>query len=183
MGGPWSDSAARVLQAPRDAGPSGASIRLSEDEARAFPAAGRAGARTTRVWTAGRSACRRGSWCWTDDDTQTPAGAKKAARVRRDSRAAFLVETGTRWTELSAVHVEGRAEIVSDAEEAARASTALDQKYEAFGMPRAEVPDATKQHYRAPAVIRIIPDGKVLTWDNARCGSERSADPPPSPGP
>ncbi len=60
------------------------------------------------------------------------------------------------------------AEIVSDADEAARASAALDQKYAAFGMPRAEVPDATKQHYRAPAVIRIIPDGKVLTWDNAR---------------
>ncbi len=73
------------------------------------------------------------------------------------------------------MHVEGRAEIVSDPDEAARASAALGEKYEAFGMPRAEVPDATKQHYRAATVIRIVPDGKVLTWDNARVrlGRER----------
>jgi len=145
------------------------SIRLSDDEAWAFLANGHTGVLTT-LRADGRPVSLP-VWFVVLDRviyTQTPAGAKKAARVRRDSRAAFLVESGTRWTELSAVHVEGRAEIVSDPDEAARASAALDQKYEAFGMPRAEVPDATKQHYRAAAVIRIVPDGKILTWDNAR---------------
>src|SRR5690606_22581477 len=36
-----------------------------------------------------------------------PATAKRHARVRRDPRVAFLVESGERWAELRAVHVSG----------------------------------------------------------------------------
>ena len=145
------------------------SIRLSDDEAWAFLANGHTGVLTT-LRADGRPVSLP-VWFVVLDRviyTQTPVSAKKAARVRHDSRAAFLVETGTRWTELSAVHVEGRAEIVDDPNEAARVSAALGEKYTAFGMPRARVPDATKRHYQAPAVIRLVPDGKILTWDNAR---------------
>jgi PPOX class probable F420-dependent enzyme len=160
------------------------SIRLSDDEAWAFLEQGHTGVLTT-LRADGRPVSLP-VWFVVLDRviyTQTPAGAKKAARVQRDPRAAFLVETGTRWTELSAVHLEGRAEIVSDPDEAARASAALGEKYEAFGMPRAEVPHATKQHYRAATVIRIVPDGKVLTWDNARVRLRREPRPATGTGP
>ena len=44
-----------------------------------------------------------------------PAGSKKFARVRRDPRVSFLVESGTRWAELVAVHLSGDAHRLTDA--------------------------------------------------------------------
>lgn len=100
-----------------------------------------------------------------------PATAKRHARVRRDPRVSFLVESGKRWAELCAVHVSGRARLVSEPELGARVSAALDAKYGAFRTARSAMPDATRAHYQVErATIEITPDEHVLSWDNARLG-------------
>ncbi len=144
------------------------SIRLSEDEAWAVVEAARTGMLTTLradgrpvtlpVWFV---ALERAVYC------QTPTRAKKLARIRQDPRASFLVERGDRWTELVGVHLEGSAEIVDDDEVCRQVRRALDEKYEGLGVPRS-APSETKARYAQSAVIRFVPDGKILTWDNAR---------------
>lgn len=101
-----------------------------------------------------------------------PATAKRLARVRRDPRVSFLVESGTRWAELRAVHLTGRARIVSEPELLARVAAALDAKYAAFRTARTAMPDTTRAHYEvARATIEIVPNDRMLSWDNARLGT------------
>lgn len=97
-----------------------------------------------------------------------PPQTKKVARVRRDPRASFLVESGVRWAELRAVHVSGRIEIVEDPLQIDEIGRALDAKYAAFRTPAAAMPAATTVHYAARTILRLVPDGRLLSWDNAR---------------
>lgn len=99
----------------------------------------------------------------------TPARTKKVTRVKRNSRASFLVESGTRWTELQAVHVTGQAHVVEDDELRSRVREVLDDKYAAF---RTEGGDRNVDDV-AMAVIEITPDDRVLTWDNGRLPMRR----------
>lgn len=102
------------------------------------------------------------------------AAAKRVARIRRDPRVSFLVESGERWTELRAVHVTGRARVVAEPGLLARVDAALDAKYHAFRTPRSAMPAATRAHYeRATATLEITPDPRVLSWDNSRLGIPR----------
>lgn len=98
-----------------------------------------------------------------------PAHTKKFARVRRDPRVSFLVESGERWIDLVGVHLTGTAQIVDDAELLERVATALGDKYERFRIPRDEMPGATRAHYETTrATIEITPDARILSWENAR---------------
>jgi len=98
-----------------------------------------------------------------------PAHTRKFARVRRDNRAAFLVETGRAWAELVGVHLTGTAREVHDPELLARVHDALDVKYSAFRTDRSVMPARTAQYYETPAAtIEIEPHERMLTWDNAR---------------
>lgn len=102
---------------------------------------------------------------------RTPAGSAKARRLRRDPRVGFLVEGGTRWAELWAVHLVGDAVVVDDPEVLARVDAALDAKYARFRTARAEMADATRAHYEVPfVVLRIDAEERVVSWDNARLG-------------
>lgn len=99
---------------------------------------------------------------------RTPVGAKKTARVRRDDRGCFLVESGTRWDELAAVELPVRASVVTDptVEEAVVAGLAT--KYRGYRTESTKLPSATKKHYGAATLIRLEPCGKMLSWDNSR---------------
>jgi nitroimidazol reductase NimA-like FMN-containing flavoprotein (pyridoxamine 5'-phosphate oxidase superfamily) len=100
-----------------------------------------------------------------------PARTKKFGRMKRDPRVSFLVETGLEWKKLSAVHVTGRARIVSDPALIERVQKAMDAKYAAFRTDRSKMPGATAQHYQqGSTTVCIEPEGKLLTWDNARLG-------------
>jgi PPOX class probable F420-dependent enzyme len=110
-------------------------------------------------------------WFVVDDRTvamMTPAGTKKIARVRHDPRASFLVESGECWVELRAVHLTGRVEIVEDATSVSRIESAVNDKYAAFRPPVANLPAATQAYYASQVFLRFVPDGRILTWDNAR---------------
>ena len=103
-----------------------------------------------------------------------PASAKRVARIRRDPRVSFLVESGERWAELRAVHLTGRARVVTEPALLARVAATLDAKYTTFRTLRAAMPAATRAHYEAKlATIEITPDEHILSWDNARLGLRR----------
>lgn len=100
-----------------------------------------------------------------------PTTTKKFARVRRDPRVSFLVESGRRWAELRGVHLTGRARIVTEPELQERVAAALGAKYSAYRTSRAAMPDATRAKYDvATTTIEIVPDERILSWDNARLG-------------
>jgi len=102
---------------------------------------------------------------------RTPARSKKVARLRRDPRVAFLVESGERWAELRAVHFTGRAELVDDPAVLACVEAELERKYARFRTARAEMTERTRRHYeQAFVLIRIVPDPKFLSWDNRKLG-------------
>jgi len=97
-----------------------------------------------------------------------PSGTKKLARLRHDPRASFLVESGERWAELEAVHLTGRIETVTDEAEIARIEHALDAKYAAFRTASTEMPQATRKHYAGRTYLRLVPDDRILSWDNRK---------------
>ena len=98
-----------------------------------------------------------------------PAHTKKFARLRHDSRVAFLVERGTAWAQLVGVHLTGTAREVDDPALLARVHEALDAKYSAFRSDRTVMPARTAEYYdTATTTIEIEPDARMLTWDNAR---------------
>lgn len=101
---------------------------------------------------------------------RTLAASKKALRIKHDERACFMVESGEAWKDLAAVVVPVRASLIDPAgEEAKRALAALGAKYQGFGLPQKQVPEATKKHYGASnVVIRLEPAGKMITWNNAK---------------
>ena len=99
-----------------------------------------------------------------------PARTKKIARLRRNPRCCFLVESGTYWRELKAVLLTGNAREVSDEDTKRRVRQALNAKYDSFRSKRSSMPEKTRSVYEAPeaTMFEIVPDNRILTWDNAR---------------
>ena len=101
---------------------------------------------------------------------RTRRDLKKVRRLQNDARCAFLVESGSAWSELSAVHLTGRAHLLD--EDDPRIETiarTLDKKYETHRSPREAMPQETQQHYSAPSVfIELAPDPRILNWDNSK---------------
>ena len=149
-------------------------IRLTEDEAWGVVQSAHTGILTT---------LRRDGvpialpvWFAVDDRTitlMTPSTTKKIARVRRDPRASFLVESGEKYVELQGVHLTGRVEIVDDADAKARIQDSVDAKYAAFRPAAGALPARAQAFYAQQAYLRFVPDGRILTWDNARLGLPR----------
>ena len=102
----------------------------------------------------------------TQDDVSFRADL--VARIRRDPRAAFLVESGEKWAELCAVHLTGTIERVDDDGTKARIDAALDGKYAPFRTEREDMPAETAAHYTGRTFYRLVPDARILTWDNSR---------------
>lgn len=103
-----------------------------------------------------------------------PGHAMRHRRIRRDPRVAFLVESGHHWRELKAVHVTGRASIVTDRDLLTRVASEFETKYAGHRTPRSEMPAATRSHYDTERVtIEIAPDDRVLSWDNAKIDGSR----------
>ena len=98
----------------------------------------------------------------------TPVGSKKSVRVRNDPRAAVLIESGDKWVELRAAHLNGTVEVVEDADQIAAVNAAIEAKYAAFRPSVSSLPAATRQHYSDREILRFTPEGKVLSWDNSR---------------
>jgi PPOX class probable F420-dependent enzyme len=143
-------------------------LRLSDDEVWSHLAAAHTGIVTT---------LRRDGmpvslpvWFVADGRTlvfSTPSGSKKIARVRRDPRAAFLVESGRRWRELTAIHLTGEIEVVREDAEIRRLEVMLNDKYAPYRDLEA-MPAQSQGVYVAKTYLRLHPHERVLSWDNSR---------------
>jgi general stress protein 26 len=145
------------------------SIRLSPDEAWDVLARSHTGILTTL--RADGSPVTLPIWFVALDRTicfVTPSRTKKVARIRRDGRGSFLVESGKRWAELCGVHLSGTIEAVDEEAAKARIDAALDEKYAAFRTAATAMPGATREYYAARKFFRLVPGPRVLTWDNSR---------------
>jgi nitroimidazol reductase NimA-like FMN-containing flavoprotein (pyridoxamine 5'-phosphate oxidase superfamily) len=150
------------------------SIRLSDDEAWAVLEGSHTGILTTL--RADGSPITLPMWFVVRDRTvcfMTFVRTKKIARIANDPRASFLVESGERWAELRAVHLSGRIEPIDDEATAAEVDAALDAKYAAFRTARTELPESARRAYAAKRFFRLVPEPRILTWDNARLGPTR----------
>jgi general stress protein 26 len=98
----------------------------------------------------------------------TPSRTKKVARIRHDPRASFLVESGLRWAELCAVHLSGKIEAVEDQAAINRIDKAMNEKYAAFRTAPTAMPEATRDYYAGRSFFRLVPEPRILTWDNSR---------------
>jgi PPOX class probable F420-dependent enzyme len=144
-------------------------VRLSEDQAWREIAAAHTGVLTTL--RADGTPVALPVWFVARERTiyvSTPPRAKKVARVRNDPRASFLVESGARWAELRAVHVNGAIDVVDDPATITAVTAELDAKYAAFRTATAALPAATRAHYAGRTILRFVPSGRILSWDNAR---------------
>jgi len=144
-------------------------VRMSDDEAWAFLEQGHTGILTT-VRRDGRPVALPVWYVVLDREVYvgTPSGSQKVARIRRDPRAAFLVEAGERWAELRAVHLDGTVEVVDDAERCERVDAAVQEKYAAWQTPRRDMPAASRRHYAGRTFLRFVPDGRPVSWDNRK---------------
>lgn len=94
---------------------------------------------------------------------------KKYGRIARDPRVSFLVESGERWVELVGVHLTGHAVQLDLGPRLDEVMAALHAKYAPYRGVRTEMPDATREYYERQAItIEIVPDDRILTWDNSR---------------
>jgi nitroimidazol reductase NimA-like FMN-containing flavoprotein (pyridoxamine 5'-phosphate oxidase superfamily) len=98
---------------------------------------------------------------------------KKLNRISNDPRASLLVEEGKRWSELRAVHMTGKAEIVNlEGDLSARYGAELERKYGGYRTAGSAMPKATREVYAksVSGVVRFTPDDRVLHWDNRKLG-------------
>jgi PPOX class probable F420-dependent enzyme len=109
---------------------------------------------------------------------RTSSVSKKVARVRHDDRAGVLVESGERWAELKAVSFAARATEVLDDRRCEDVRRLLAEKYRGKRQSRRTLPEATVRHYEAAeTIIRLVPEGNLLTWDNAKVPLVGGAEP------
>jgi hypothetical protein len=78
------------------------------------------------------------------------------------------VESGERWSELLAVHLTGRVEVIEDELSRESVRSLLDSKYANARTATSAMPDATSDHYASMVYLRFIPDDRILSWDNQR---------------
>ena len=147
-------------------------VRMSDDEAWAMLERAHVGILTT-LRRDGRPVALPIWFVVLDRRIYVVTRGRKVERARHDERASFLVEDGERWADLRAVHVDCRASVIDPPDalgDAIRA--AMDDKYRAYRTPTKAMPSATRDHYRSAmgAVIELVPEGKLLTWDNRKLG-------------
>ena len=97
-----------------------------------------------------------------------PSRTKKLQRLRHDPRASFLVESGEKWAELEAVHLTGTVEFVEDQADIERIADAIQTKYAPFQGDRSAMPERTREHYAGRTFLRLVPDERIISWDNRR---------------
>lgn len=100
----------------------------------------------------------------------TYAKSQKAINLRRDPRAAFLVEDGVGYMELKGVLIRGRVAIVDDIEAILAIGLKLYDRYTlpATGVKPEDGPIVELRRQAAKRVGLVLPMARVATWDHAK---------------
>ena len=142
-------------------------IALSDEERRAYVA----GATTIVLVSIGRDGYPHAvpMWFIVDDDGRfymtTYARSQKAVNLRRNPKAALLVESGVRYDELEGVPIRGTAEVLDDVELCVSVLSRIHAKH--VGGLAGDLEEVMRAQARKRVVLKITPE-RVASWDHRK---------------
>ncbi|MFI5779215.1 pyridoxamine 5'-phosphate oxidase family protein [Nocardia sp. NPDC051570] len=98
---------------------------------------------------------------------ETKAKSQKAVNIGRDPRVTVLIEAGDTYDQLRGVSIEGRAEIVDDAEALFRVGVSVWERY--TGPYTDEARPFVETMLNKRVAIRVDPD-RLRSWDHRKLG-------------
>ena len=104
----------------------------------------------------------------------THANSQKVKNVERDPRVTLLVETGTAFSELRGVMIEGRASISTDTE---RVVATMIEANSDTGSPLPDselIPDDVKQKMAGKRVLLSVTPESFVSWDHGKLPSSKT---------
>lgn len=104
----------------------------------------------------------------------TYASSQKVKNAERDSKVTLLVETGTAYSELRGVMIEGRAEITTDLDETV---ATMVEANAGTGSPLPDVtqiPEDVKIKMAGKRVLMKIRPERFVSWDHAKLPSGKT---------
>lgn len=101
---------------------------------------------------------------------ETKAKSQKAVNLRRDPRVSCLVEAGDTYDQLRGVSIEGRAEIVEDAEKLFAVGVSVWERY--TGPYSEDVRPMVESMLNKRVAVRVVPE-RTRSWDHRKLGLPR----------
>lgn len=98
---------------------------------------------------------------------ETKAKSQKAVNLRRDPRVTCMVEAGNTYDTLRGVAIDGRAEIVDDAEKLFAVGVSVWERYTGPYTEEMRPMVETMLHNRV--AVRVVPE-RVRSWDHRKLG-------------
>jgi PPOX class probable F420-dependent enzyme len=104
----------------------------------------------------------------------TYARSQKVRNIERDPRVTLLVESGSAYSELRGVMLEGRAELVKDLD--ATVATMIEAtRGTGNQLPDvASIPQAVKEKMAGRRVLVRVRPERVVSWDHGKLPSEKT---------
>lgn len=145
-----------------------AQIQMTDDEAAAFIA----GSRTCTMATVGPTGTPHLVAMWfalVDGEVwfETKAKSQKVQNLRRDPRVTVLCEDGLTYDALRGVSVEGRAEIVDDADSLWQVGVSMFERY--TGPYSEQMRPIVEAMLHNRVAVRVVPE-RTRSWDHRKLG-------------
>ncbi|MGV9332971.1 pyridoxamine 5'-phosphate oxidase family protein [Nocardia sp. NPDC003726] len=98
---------------------------------------------------------------------ETKAKSQKAVNLRRDPRVTCMIEEGDTYDQLRGVSIEGRAEIVEDAEKLFAVGVSVWERY--TGPYSEELRPMVEAMLHKRVAVRVVPE-RTRSWDHRKLG-------------
>ncbi|MGY1944456.1 PPOX class F420-dependent oxidoreductase [Nocardia asiatica] len=98
---------------------------------------------------------------------ETKAKSQKAVNLRRDPRVTCMVEAGRTYDQLRGVSIEGRAEIIEDAEKLFAVGVSVWERYN--GPYSEQVRPMVEAMLHKRVAVRVVPE-RLRSWDHRKLG-------------
>ncbi|MGW5374352.1 PPOX class F420-dependent oxidoreductase [Nocardia sp. NPDC003999] len=98
---------------------------------------------------------------------ETKAKSQKAVNLRRDPRVTCMVEAGDTYEQLRGVSIEGRAEIIDDAEKLFAVGVSVWERY--TGPYNEELRPMVEAMLNKRVAVRVVPE-RTRSWDHRKLG-------------
>lgn len=98
---------------------------------------------------------------------ETKAKSQKAVNLRRDPRVTCMIEAGDTYDQLRGVSIEGRAEIVDDAEKLFAVGVSVWERY--TGPYSEELRPMVEAMLHKRVAVRVVPE-RTRSWDHRKLG-------------
>lgn len=106
----------------------------------------------------------------------TYASSQKVKNIERDPRVTLLVESGTKYSELRGVMIEGHAAISTNTE---RTVATMIEANAVTGSPLPDIdqiPDDVKQRMAGKRVLVSVKPERMVSWDHGKLPSSKTPD-------